>query len=128
MKLIFDYKFRFYTSKMNEIFLYYHWLYFSSFILCLGQSGWEKGQKNSKNPRRDLIFLLFQSPYIFILWINLQKLSSGVWKWSQDKSAIPPFCKSHLLSQLSIRSLHRNSKKVKHNLNRCVRNVKKLNN
>ena len=30
MKLIFDYKFRFYTSKMNEIWLQCHLLYFSS--------------------------------------------------------------------------------------------------
>ena len=30
MKLIFDYKFRYYTSKMNEICLHCHLLYFSS--------------------------------------------------------------------------------------------------
>ena len=36
MKLIFDYKFRFYTSKMNEICLYCHLLYFSSIILSFG--------------------------------------------------------------------------------------------
>ena len=39
MKLIFDYKFRFYTSKMNEICLHCHWLYFSSIILSYGQCG-----------------------------------------------------------------------------------------
>ena len=37
MKLIFDYKFRFYTSKMNEICLHCHLLYFSSIILRFGQ-------------------------------------------------------------------------------------------
>ena len=37
MKLIFDYKFRFYTSKMNEICLHCHLLYFSSIILSFGQ-------------------------------------------------------------------------------------------
>ena len=37
MKLIFYYKFRFYTSRMIEICLYCHWLYFSSFILSFGQ-------------------------------------------------------------------------------------------
>ena len=36
MKLIFDYKFRFYTSKMNEICLHCHLLYFSSIILSFG--------------------------------------------------------------------------------------------
>ena len=35
MKLIFDYKFRFYTSRMNEICLHCHRLFFSSIILCL---------------------------------------------------------------------------------------------
>ena len=35
----FDYKFVFYTSKMNEIWLYYHWLYFSSIILSFRQCG-----------------------------------------------------------------------------------------
>ena len=37
MKLIFDYKFRFYTSKINEICLHCHLLYFSSIILSFGQ-------------------------------------------------------------------------------------------
>ena len=37
MKLIFDYKFRFYTSKLNEICLHCHWLYFSSIIMSFGQ-------------------------------------------------------------------------------------------
>ena len=37
MKLISDYKFGFYTSKMNEICLHRHWLYFSSIILSFGQ-------------------------------------------------------------------------------------------
>ena len=37
MKFIFDYKFRFYTSKMNEICLHCHWLYFSSIIMSFGQ-------------------------------------------------------------------------------------------
>ena len=37
MKLIFDYKFRFYSSKMNEICFNVHWLYFSSIILSLVQ-------------------------------------------------------------------------------------------
>ena len=37
MKLIFDYKFRFYTSKMHEICLHCHWLYFSSIIMSFGQ-------------------------------------------------------------------------------------------
>ena len=32
MKLIFDYKFSFYTSKMN-----FYWLYFSSIIMSFGQ-------------------------------------------------------------------------------------------
>jgi hypothetical protein len=36
-EIIFDYKFRFYTSKMNEICLHCHWLYFSSIILSFGQ-------------------------------------------------------------------------------------------
>ena len=39
MKSIFDYKFKFYTSKMNEICLYYHWLYFSSMTMSFGQGG-----------------------------------------------------------------------------------------
>jgi hypothetical protein len=34
------YKFRFYTSKMNEICLHRLWLYFSSIILCFGQCIW----------------------------------------------------------------------------------------
>ena len=42
MKLIFDYKFRFYTSKMNEICLHCHWLYFSSIILSFGQCAGDK--------------------------------------------------------------------------------------
>ena len=33
----FDYKFRFYTSKLNEICLHCHCLYFSSMILSFGQ-------------------------------------------------------------------------------------------
>ena len=37
MELIFDYKFRFYLSKMNEICLHCHWLYLSSIILGFGQ-------------------------------------------------------------------------------------------
>ena len=37
MKFIFDYKFRFYKSKMNEICLHCHWLYFSSIIMSFGQ-------------------------------------------------------------------------------------------
>ena len=37
MKLIFNYKFRFYSSKMNEICLHCHWLYFSSIILSFGR-------------------------------------------------------------------------------------------
>ena len=37
MKLIFDYKFRFYTSKMNEICLHCRWLYFSSIIMSFRQ-------------------------------------------------------------------------------------------
>ena len=37
MKLIFDNIFRFYTSKMNEICLHCHWLYFSSITLSFGQ-------------------------------------------------------------------------------------------
>ena len=37
MKLIFDDKFRFYTSKMNEICLQCHLLYFSLIILSFGQ-------------------------------------------------------------------------------------------
>ena len=37
MKLIFYYKFRFYTSKLNEICLHCHWLYFSSIIMSFGQ-------------------------------------------------------------------------------------------
>ena len=37
MKLIFDYKFRFHTSKMNEICLHCHLLYFSSIVLSFGQ-------------------------------------------------------------------------------------------
>ena len=37
MKLIFDYKFRFYTSKMNDICLHCHWLFFSSIILNFEQ-------------------------------------------------------------------------------------------
>ena len=36
MKSIFDYKFRFYTSKMNEVCLHCHLLYFSSIILSFG--------------------------------------------------------------------------------------------
>ena len=40
MKLIFDNKFRFYTSKMNEICLHCHWLCFSSIILSFGQCVW----------------------------------------------------------------------------------------
>ena len=36
MKSIFDYKFRFYTLKMNEICLHCHLLYFSSIILSFG--------------------------------------------------------------------------------------------
>ena len=39
MKFIFDYKFRFYTSKMNEICLHCHLFYFSSIILSFGQCG-----------------------------------------------------------------------------------------
>ena len=39
MKLMFNYKFRFYTSKLNEICLHCHWLYFSSIIMSFGQSG-----------------------------------------------------------------------------------------
>ena len=31
------YKFRFYTSKLNEIRLHCHWLYFSSIIMSFGQ-------------------------------------------------------------------------------------------
>ena len=34
MKLISDYTFRFHTSKMNEICLHCHWLYFSSITVC----------------------------------------------------------------------------------------------
>ena len=37
MKFIFDYKFRFYKSKTNEICLHCHWLYFSSIIISFGQ-------------------------------------------------------------------------------------------
>ena len=37
MKLFFYYKFRFYTSKLNEICLHCHWLYFSSIIMSFGQ-------------------------------------------------------------------------------------------
>ena len=37
MKLIFDYKFRLYTSKLNEICLHCHWLYFSPIIMSFGQ-------------------------------------------------------------------------------------------
>ena len=37
MKLVFDNKFRFHTSKMNEICLHCHLLYFSSIILTFGQ-------------------------------------------------------------------------------------------
>jgi hypothetical protein len=40
MKLIFDYKFRFYTSKMNEICLHCHLLYFFSIILSFGHCGY----------------------------------------------------------------------------------------
>ena len=36
MKLIFDYKFRLYTSRMNEFCLHYPWLYFSSIISSFG--------------------------------------------------------------------------------------------
>ena len=39
MTLFFDYKFRFHTSKMNEIYLHCHWLYFSCVILSFGQGG-----------------------------------------------------------------------------------------
>ena len=39
MKLIFYCKFRFYTSKLNEICLHCHWLYFSSIIISFGQGG-----------------------------------------------------------------------------------------
>jgi len=34
-----DYKFRFYTSRMNESCLHCHWLHFSSFILSFGHCG-----------------------------------------------------------------------------------------
>ena len=45
MKSIFDYKFRFYTSKMNEICLHCHLLYFSSIILIQFQTMcWKKNQ------------------------------------------------------------------------------------
>ena len=37
MKLIFDYKFRFYTSTMNEICLHCYWLYYSSIVLSFRQ-------------------------------------------------------------------------------------------
>ena len=37
MKSNFDHKFRFYASKINEICLHCHWLYFSSFILSFRQ-------------------------------------------------------------------------------------------
>ena len=37
MKLFFYYKFRFYTSKLNEICLHCHRLYFSSIIMSFGQ-------------------------------------------------------------------------------------------
>ena len=37
MKFIFDYKFRFYKSKTNEICLHCHWLYFFSIIISFGQ-------------------------------------------------------------------------------------------
>ena len=36
-EIIFVYKFRFYTSKMNEICLHCHWLYFSSITMSFGQ-------------------------------------------------------------------------------------------
>ena len=39
MKLIFDFKFRFYTSKMNEICLHCHCLFFPSIILSFRQCG-----------------------------------------------------------------------------------------
>ena len=36
-EITFDYKFRFYASKMNEICLHFHLLYFSSIILSFGK-------------------------------------------------------------------------------------------
>ena len=46
MKLVFDHKFRFYKSKMSEICLHCHWLYFSSIILSLGLCEHGHGHRN----------------------------------------------------------------------------------
>ena len=55
MKLIFDYKFRSYTSKMNEICLHCHWLYFSSITMSFGQGEytqfWNKRIEKSPQPK-----------------------------------------------------------------------------
>ena len=58
MKSIFDYKFRFYTSKLNEICLQCHLLYFSSIILSFGQCVLAKNSKytNWTLKARELFF------------------------------------------------------------------------
>ena len=48
MESIFDHKFRFYTSKMNEICLHCHWLYFSSIIMSFGQGDMFSTQKEKE--------------------------------------------------------------------------------
>ena len=48
MKLISDYKFRFYTSRIIEFCLQCHWFYFSSFILSLGHCEGERIWNSSK--------------------------------------------------------------------------------
>ena len=53
MKLVFYYKFRFYSSKMNEICLHCHWLYFSSITLSFGQCALTQGRPQA-HPGRSM--------------------------------------------------------------------------
>ena len=58
MKLFFDYKFIFYMSKMNEICLHCHWLYFSSITMSFGEGVlilWHRSTRNTYRKKRKLI-------------------------------------------------------------------------
>ena len=74
MKLIFDYKFRFYTSKMNEICLHCHWLYFSSIILCFGQCVLQHTMNLLQGPK-DLVFPTLSHKYLLTWHLSFETQS-----------------------------------------------------
>ena len=136
MKLFFDYKFRFYDQKWMKLdFIVPGSIFLQSYCVLDNVDGIKA--KKSQKTLAEIYFFLFQRPCIFILRINLQKLSSAVWKYSHDKSAIPPFTNKHnsLSTSVSTRpSLNHQyavcieivKKLGNHNLNRCIRIVKNL--